>query len=226
MKKIVILLVFILSSCTSEIQYLGTEKVVIKGKLITENNVPIHNHKISVNIIKYGSYALFGSDSFENNLIAFGNTDSNGNYTFVFPKPSNFDDIEISTSEEDLTYNSQKISQFNLDNFTNFQFDAPTMKIFDKQNLTKLKITLNQQSSSTALKKIEYIGQVAEENIRINITPETEYYQNIQLDKMVKKNQTIIVRYTKINYTTNTTTITDENVIIDNSNLVNYTLNY
>jgi hypothetical protein len=225
MKKIIILLLFIVSSCTSEIQYLGTEKVVIKGKLITENNVPIPNHKISVNIIKYGGSGWFASD-YENNLIAFGNTDSNGNYTFVFPKPSNFDDIEISTNEEDIIYNSQKISQFNMDNFTNFQFDAPTMKIFDKQNLTKLKITLNQQSSSTALKKIEYIGQVAEENIRINITPETEYYQNIQLDKMVKKNQTIILRYTKINYTTNTTTITEENVIIDNSNLVNYTLNY
>lgn len=225
MKKIIILLLFIVSSCTSEIQYLGSEKVVIKGKLISENNIPIPNHKISVNIIKYGESGWLASD-YENNLIAFGNTDSNGNYTFVFPKPSNFDDIEISTNEEDLTYNSQKISQFNLDNFTNFQFDAPTMKIFDKQNLTKLKITLNQQSSGTALKKIEYIGQVAEENIRINNIPETEYYQNIQLDKMVKKNQTIIVRYTKINYATNTTTITDENVIIDNSNLVNYTLNY
>lgn len=225
MKKIIILLLFIVSSCTSEIQYLGSEKVVIKGKLITENNIPIPNHKISVNIIKYGESGWLASD-YENNLIAFGNTDSNGNYTFVFPKPSNFDDIEISTNEEDLTYNSQKISQFNLDNFTNFQFDAPTMKIFDKQNLSKLKITLNQQSSGTALKKIEYIGQVAEENIRINNIPETEYYQNIQLDKMVKKNQTIIVRYTKINYATNTTTITDENVIIDNSNLVNYTLNY
>ena len=225
MKKIVILLVFILSSCTSEIQYLGTEKVVIKGKLITENNVPIPNHKISVNIIKDAGSGWFASD-YENNLIAFGNTDSNGNYTFVFPKPSNFDDIEITTNEEDIIYNSQKISQFNMDNFTNFQFDAPTMKIFDKQNLTKLKITLNQQSSGTALKKIEYIGQVAEENIRINTTPETEYHQNIQLVKMVKKNQTIILRYTKINYTTNTTTITEENVNIDNSNLVNYTLNY
>lgn len=225
MKKIIILLLFIVSSCTSEIQYLGSEKVVIKGKLITENNIPIPNYKVTVNIINNGDSGLFGSN-YETNLIAFGNTNSNGNYTFVFPKPSNFDDIEISTNEEDLTYNSQKISQFNLDNFTNFQFDAPTMKIFDKQNLTKLKITLNQQSSGTALKKIEYIGQVAEENIRINNIPETEYYQNIQLDKMVKKNQTIIVRYTKINYATNTTTITDENVIIDNSNLVNYTLNY
>jgi hypothetical protein len=225
MKKIVILLVLILSSCTNEIQYLGTEKVVIKGKLITENNVPIPNHKISVNIIKYGDSSWFGS-SYENNLIAFGNTDSNGNYTFVFPKPSNFDDIEITTNEEDIIYNSQKISQFNMDDFLNFQFDAPTMKIFEKQNLTKLKITLNPQSSNTALKKIEYIGQVAEENIRINITPETEYYNNIQLNKMVKKNQTLIVRYTKINYTTNVTTVTDENVIIDNSDQINYILNF
>lgn len=216
----------ILSSCTNEIQYLGTEKVVIKGKIISENNLPIPNHKISVNIIKNGSYQLFGSNDYETNLIAFGNTDSNGNYTFVFPKPSNFDDIEITTNEEDMTYNSQKISQFNMDNFLNFQFDAPTMKIFEKQNLTKLKITLNQQSLNTELRKIEYIGQVAEENIFVNNTPEFQYYQNIQLDKLVKKNQTIIIRYTKTNYTTNTTTITDANVIIDNSNLINYTLNY
>ena len=108
MKKILIILVLIVSSCTSEIQYLGTEKVVIKGKLITENNVPIPNHKISVNIIKDAGSGWFASD-YENNLIAFGNTDSNGNYTFVFPKPSNFDDIEITTNEEDMTYNSQKI---------------------------------------------------------------------------------------------------------------------
>jgi hypothetical protein len=225
MKKILIILVLIVSSCTSEIQYLGTEKVVIKGKLITENNVPIPNHKISVNIIKDAGSGWFASD-YENNLIAFGNTDSNGNYTFVFPKPSNFDDIEITTNEEDMTYNSQKISQFNMDNFLNFQFDAPTMKIFEKQNLTNLKITLNQQSLNTELRKIEYIGQVAEENIFVNNAPEFQYYQNIQLDKLVKKNQTIIIRYTKVNYTTNTTTITDSNVIIDNSNLINYTLNY
>ncbi len=225
MKKILIILVLIVSSCTSEIQYLGTEKVVIKGKLITENNVPIPNHKISVNIIKDAGSGWFASD-YENNLIAFGNTDSNGNYTFVFPKPSNFDDIEITTNEEDMTYNSQKISQFNMDNFLNFQFDAPTMKIFEKQNLTNLKITLNQQSLNTELRKIEYIGQVAEENIFVNNAPEFQYYQNIQLDKLVKKNQTIIIRYTKVNYTTNTTTIIDSNVIIDNSNLINYTLNY
>ena len=68
MKKIVILLVLMVSSCTREIQYLGTEKVVIKGKLITENNLPIPNHKITVNIIKYGSDVLFGSDNYETNL--------------------------------------------------------------------------------------------------------------------------------------------------------------
>jgi hypothetical protein len=113
-----------------------------------------------------------------------------------------------------------------MDDFLNFQFDAPTMKIFEKQNLTKLKITLNQLSTNTSLNKIEYIGQVAEENIRINITPETEYYNNMQLNKLVKKNQTLIVRYTKINYTTNVTTVTDENVIIDNSDQINYVLNY
>lgn len=225
MRKIYLLFVLIFISCENEIQYLGTEKVVIKGKLNTENNVPIPNHKISVNIIKNGDSGLFGSN-YENNLIAFGNTDSNGNYTFVFSKPSNFDYIEITTNENDMTYNSQKITQFNMDNFLNFQFDAPTMKIFEKQNLTKLNIILNQQSTNTEISKIEYIGIVANEKIIINTTPETEYYENVQLNKLVKKNQTLTVRYTKINYSTNVTTVTDENIIINDSDSINYTINY
>ncbi|NHM02162.1 peptidase associated/transthyretin-like domain-containing protein [Flavobacterium difficile] len=225
MRKIYLLFVLIFISCENEIQYLGTEKVVIKGKLNTENNVPIPNHKIAVNIIKNGDSGLFGSN-YENNLIAFGNTDSNGNYTFVFSKPTNFDYIEITTNENDMTYNSQKITQFNMDNFLNFQFDAPTMKIFEKQNLTKLNIILNQQSANTEISKIEYIGIVAKENIIINTTPETEYYENFQLNKLVKKNQTLIVRYTKINYSTNVTTVTDENIIINDSDSINYTINY
>ena len=42
----------------------------------------------------------------------------------------------------------------------------------------------------------------------------------------MKKNQTIVLRYTVFNYNTNATTIQDENIIIDGSNEITYTLNF
>ena len=46
MKKIVILLVFILSSCG--IEYAGGTKIVIKGKVVDSDNKPIEKKEINL----------------------------------------------------------------------------------------------------------------------------------------------------------------------------------
>ena len=54
MKKIVILLVFILSSCG--IEYAGGTKIVIKGKVVDSDNNPIENKEQLIKIC--GHYVL------------------------------------------------------------------------------------------------------------------------------------------------------------------------
>ena len=49
MKKIVILLVFVLSSCG--IEYAGGTKIVIKGKVVDSDNNPIENKDTIISIM-------------------------------------------------------------------------------------------------------------------------------------------------------------------------------
>ena len=51
-------------------------------------------------------------------------------------------------------------------------------------------------------------------------------YMEARAHNVYTGNQTIILRYTVFNYITNSTIIQDENIVINNSNQINYTLNY
>ncbi len=228
MKKIFIILFLTLISCENEIKYNGSNKLVIKGSIVNENNLPLADHPITVNVIKHGSPGaiIFPGTPSQDNLIAFANTDSNGNYLVVFPEPYNYDEIIITTNHDYNIYNPFQIQSLNVSNFSNYQFNAPITKLYNKSNLCKLNIELNQQSTNVELQKIEYIGEIIDEYLFINTTPEIDYYNNFPLHQLVKKNQNIILRYTLFDYTTNTSSEIDVNISIDNSNQINYTLIY
>jgi hypothetical protein len=90
--------------------------------------------------------------------------------------------------------------------------------------LATLNINPNNVNPSNELRKIEFIGVLPNEFVYFNpIENELDF---IDFNRLVKKNQTIILRYTVFNYITNTTIIQDENIVINNSNQINYTLNY
>jgi hypothetical protein len=224
MKKIVILLVFVLSSCG--IEYAGGTKIVIKGKVVDSDNNPIENKEINLFVTResYGFPFLFYVPSEENN-IGKAITDSMGEYTIVIPKPSNnFSEIIVETNSDSNNLNRKQFRNIQNSNFINFELVLPTSVLYKKSDLATLNVNPNNVNPSNELRKIEFIGVLPNEFVYFNpIENELDF---IDFNRLVKKNQTIILRYTVFNYITNTTIIQDENIVINNSNQINYTLNY
>ena len=224
MKKIVILLVFILSSCG--IEYAGGTKIVIKGKVVDSDNNPIENKEINL-FVSRKSFAfpfLFYVPSEENN-IGKAITNSMGEYTIVIPKPSNnFTEIIVETNSNSNNLNRKQFRNIQNSNFINFELILPISVLYKKTDLATLNVNPNNVNPSNELRKIEFIGVLPNEFVYFNpIENELDF---IDFNRLVKKNQTIILRYTVFNYITNTTIIQDVNIVIDNSNQINYTLNY
>jgi hypothetical protein len=224
MKKIIILLVFILSSCG--IEYAGGTKIVIKGKVVDSDNNPIENKEINLFVSResYGFPFLFYVPSEENN-IGKAITNSMGEYTIVIPKPSNnFSEIIVETNSNSNNLNRKQFRNIQNSNFINFELVLPTSVLYKNTDLATLNVNPNNVNPSNELRKIEFIGVLPNEFVYFNpIENELDF---IDFNRLVKKNQTIILRYTVFNYITNTTIIQDENIVINNSNQINYTLNY
>lgn len=224
MKKIVILLVLILSSCG--IEYDGGTKIVIKGKVVDSDNNPIENKEINLFVSResYGLSFLFHVPSEENN-IGKAITNSMGEYTIVIPKPSNnFTEIIVEINSDLNNLNRKQFRNIQNSNFINFELVLPTSVLYENTDLATLNVNPNNVNPSNELRKIEFIGVLPNEFVYFNpIENELDF---IDFNRLVKKNQTIILRYTVFNYITNTTIIQDENIVINNSNQINYTLNY
>ena len=224
MKKIIILLVLILSSCG--IEYAGGTKIVIKGKVVDSDNNPIENKEINLFVSResYGFPFLFYVPSEENN-IGKAITNSMGEYTIVIPKPSNnFSEIIVETNSDLNNLNRKQFRNIQNSNFINFELVLPTSVLYKNSDLATLNVNPNNVNPSNELRKIEFIGVLPNEFVYFNpIENEQDY---IDFNRLVKKNQTIILRYTVFNYITNTSIIQDENIVINNSNQINYTLNY
>ena len=224
MKKIIILLVLILSSCG--IEYAGGTKIVIKGKVVDSDNNPIENKEINLFVSResYGFPFLFYVPSEENN-IGKAITNSMGEYTIVIPKPSNnFSEIIVETNSDLNNLNRKQFRNIQNSNFINFELVLPTSVLYKNSDLATLNVNPNNVNPSNELRKVEFIGVLPNEFVYFNpIENEQDY---IDFNRLVKKNQTIILRYTVFNYITNTSIIQDENIVINNSNQINYTLNY
>lgn len=215
MKRIFILLVIMLISC--DIKYDGDTRLQIKGKIIGENNLPISNQDIKVFATQESTYG-------ETNQIGVGKTDTNGNYTIYFPQAYNFDSyyIEInSASTNELT----DFFYLNIknENFINYSLSLPNTKLYLKSNLAYLNVSYNQINTNNVLQNVEFIGEVITNQIDLNASQPA--FQDINFKK-VTKNQTIELKYTLFNTTTQSTSVQSEFISIGNTDTVNYILNY
>lgn len=224
MKKIAILLFFSLFySC--EIQYDGDTKLVIKGKISDRNNIPLANKSINVYVSRESmSIPFVFYIPSESNYIGKATTDSNGNYTIVIPKPTNFTEIIVETNDNSNDLNPKQFRNIQLSNFINYQYLVPNTKLYQKSSLTNLNVFLNNINPNIELLNIEYLGNIPNEMEMIN--PFVNTYGNFTLNLNVEKNQTIILKYTIKDHSNNTISVLQQNVTIDNSNSINYTLNY
>ncbi|MCZ8195993.1 MAG: hypothetical protein O9267_00120 [Flavobacterium sp.] len=222
-KYILFLVILFFSSC--EIEYDGQTKIVVKGKVINQNNEPISNNQVNllVSINSSGENFIFGYPS-ETNFIGKAKTDLNGNYTIVIPQPKNFGEIVVITNSDNSIYNKKQFANINLTNFSNFELILPTSKLYNKSDLCTLNIILNPLNTNSQITKLEYFGEIPREIEYINrIEENVNYFENAFT---VKKNQTIVVKYEVKNYLTNETTTQEQNIEIPNVTEFNYTLNF
>jgi len=222
-KKVLLLLIPLFFGC--EIQYDGNTKLVVKGSVVDVNNNPVTNKDINLYVSREsGAIPFLFYFPEESNYIGKTTTDSNGNYVMVIPQPQNFTEIIIETNDTNNQLNGKQFRNINLSNFTDYQIALPTTKLYLKSSLSNLTVNLNQTNSSIELQKLEYIGNIPNEIEFIN--PLENNSLDIIQNLNVEKNQTIVLKYTVFDHLNQTTSTLQQNIIIDNSDTLNYTLNY
>lgn len=222
-KKVLLLLIPLFFGC--EIQYDGNTKLVVKGSVVDVNNNPVTNKDINLYVSREsGAIPFLFYFPGESNFIGKTTTDSNGNYVMVIPQPQNFTEIIIETNDTNNQLNGKQFRNINLSNFTDYQIALPTTKLYLKSSLSNLTVNLNQTNSSIELQKLEYIGNIPNEIEFIN--PLENNSLDIIQNLNVEKNQTIVLKYTVFDHLNQTTSTLQQNIIIDNSDTLNYTLNY
>lgn len=208
MKKIIIVfcVLFCLTSC--EIQYDGETKIVLTGKIIDENGNSLPNKDIEV-IINGGSTLFTNSD-----LISFGKSNQDGNFTLIFPAPKNENEISISINNRFNQINEfqEKVFEANKNNFKNYKLNLNEITLFKNESITNLKINLNKTSTNKQIEKIIVEGKMPNSWINLNPLPNNSGY--FETFYNVIKNQNITLKYTIIDYSNSPSTSKDETVVI------------
>jgi hypothetical protein len=221
MKQIALIfcVLFLVTSC--EIQYDGETKIAVTGKLIDQNGDPIPNKNVDITIYSDDMYT-------PSDLISFGKSDQNGNFTLIFPAPKV--DYKFSISINNLINQTSEFQTKEIiarrNNFENYKLDLNKITLYKKESITTLRLILNKTSTNKQLKDIKIEGE--QTNNYIDLNPNTEQNNPDYLDTYfnVIKNQTIVLKYTIIDYS-NSATPTNYSISIPIANdAVTYTITY
>lgn len=220
MKRItlIICILFYLTSC--EIQYDGETKIVVTGKIIDQNGIPLSEKDIEVTI-SGGGFIFPNSD-----LISYGKSDQNGNFILAFPAPK--DDNQIFISINDIINQTNEFQSKGIiaqkNNFENYKLDLNNITLYKNESITTLKLILNQTSTNKRLKDIQIEGKQPNNYIYLNPLQNNSDY--LETYYTVLKNQTIVLKYTIIDYSNSITPTTHSISIPINNDAVTYTITY
>lgn len=217
MKKILLIsFLTLLTSCG--IQYDGDERFLITGKLINEDNVPIANHKVEV-MVREG----FTND---NDLICYTETNEDGIFEMVFPRPVNADAIDLICGAEHPVYHSKKFINIKNTNFSDFKFNVNSVILFKKEDISKLEIILNQVNPDKVIKQFKLIGNLPKTEVDVNpIQNDDSYYYSYYVEDVIK-NQTIIAEYIVFDSATNQSQTLQQQIVINADNITQFTIDY
>lgn len=221
MKRIAVIfcILFLVTSC--EIQYDGETKIVVTGKIVDENENPIPNKYIQIDVLDGPGLILPGSD-----LISFGKSDQHGNFTLIFPAPKDGNRISISINDiinQFDEYQSKNIIA-NKMNFENYKLDLNNIILYKTESITALKLILNKTSTNKQLTDIKIEGK--QPNSQIDLNPEQNNPDYLDTSFNVIKNQTVVLKYTIIDYSNTPTPTTNSVSIPINNDAVTYTITY
>lgn len=224
MKRITLIICILFSLTSCEIQYDGETKIAVTGKIIDQNGNPIPNKNVDITIYSEDMYT-------PSDLISFGKSDQNGNFTLIFPAPKV--DYKFSISINQKINQINQTSEFQSKeiiakktNFENYKLDLNNITLYKNESITTLKLILNKTSTNKQLTDIKIEGKQTSNYIDLNPNPlqtspiymDTFYY--------VLKNQTIVLKYTIIDYS-NSAIPTQHSIPIPIVNdAVTYTITY
>lgn len=220
MKRITLIICILFSLTSCEIQYDGKTKIVVTGKIVDENDIPLSEKDIEVTI-SGGGFILPSSD-----LISFGKSDQNGNFTLIFPAPKNGNQIFISINDlinQTNEFQSKEIiAQKN--NFENYKLNLNNITLYKNESITTLKLILNQTSTNKQLKDIKIEGKQPNNYIDLNPLQNNSDYLNTNY--YVIKNQTVVLKYTIIDFSNSATPTTHSISIPIINDAVTHTITY
>jgi hypothetical protein len=220
MKRILLAFCVILTLSSCEIQYDGETKIVVTGKIVDENDIPLSEKDIEVTI-SGGGFITPSSD-----LISFGKSDQNGNFTLIFPAPK--DDYQIFISINDIINQASEFQSKTYittkNNFENYKLDLNKITLFSQESITTLRLILNQTSTNKQLKDIKIEGKQPNSYVYLDLLQNNpDYLVNFY---GVIKNQTIILKYTIVDYSNSATPTTHSISIPIVNDAVTHTITY
>jgi len=219
MKKILLIfcVLFLLTSC--EIQYDGETKIVVTGKIIDQNGIPIPEKNIDITIYSDGIYT-------PSDLISYGKSDQNGNFILAFPAPKSDNPIYISINNiinQTSEFQGKEIIAKKI-NFENYKLDLDKITLYKNESITTLKLILNNTTTNKQLKDIKIEGKQPNSYINLNPLPNNSDY--LETYYSVIKNQNVILKYTVVDYSNAATPKTYNISIPINNDAVTYTITY
>jgi hypothetical protein len=221
MKQIALIFCILFLATSCEIQYDGETKMVVTGKLIDENGNSLPEKDIEITV-EGGEYLLSPADD----LISYGKSDQNGNFTFIFPAPKNGNRIYISINDIINQHNEFQSKTYIVteNNLENYKLDLKNITLYKNESITTLKLLLNQTSTKKHITDIKIEGK--QPNSYIDLNPLQNNSDYLNTNYFVIKNQTIVLKYTTLDYS-NTPTPTTNSISVPIANdAVTYTITY
>ena len=228
MKKILIACCILSTFISCDIHYDGETKLVVTGKLTDKNGVPIPETNVDILINGLGTYS-------NSDLISYGKTDINGIFTYIFPAPDSENEIDISINNYMLNYDTKNTTnEFQTKqiialpkNFKNYKLNLNTITLYRNDDITQLQIILNPITNKKQLLNLDIEGLIITNSFNLNPIVIPNYTPPIETYYSVSKNQTLILKYKVVDYSSGTSITTENNISIPVANeKVIYTLTY
>lgn len=236
----IIATIFLFSSC-ERIEYNSDDKIAFEGTLKRFDGTPLSNVPVHISVILLNNGT--GGDYDD---ISYTETDENGHFLMIFPKPSNFDYIELHFNQS-MGYDNyltpiQSLSSFEITNIlpqdlNSLEINFGEHYLYTSDETTLLTITFtNATNLPYNLPFTSYSGYLPNDAIYYNMSDDIDFPQDYNglyqyyweqtepgtytRTVSVAKNQTITFSYLNSGFDTNTVEIPIGN------DPVNYTINY
>jgi hypothetical protein len=227
MKRIALLICILFLTASCEIEYDGETKLVITGKLIDQDKKSLANKDVEIRVL-----AHYGFSKPISELISFGKSDNNGNFTLIFPAPRDENDLLILINEsinQKVEFQTKRINALKL-NFDNYKLDLHKITLFKNESITKLRLVVNNISKNKTVKDFKIEGKLATINVDLNSNDlaQDDPHRNFNeiANQTVVKNQTVILKYKVVDNSNNGATTLESVSIPINNDPVIYTITY